>query len=83
MSVGLVIQHTMRMRRIVLSSVVCPAAPFYFSHYLTNGRIFEKKLIEHKMCVLIVSKQTLAEIFLILRIIHRYSCRILMKLEFS
>jgi hypothetical protein len=66
----------MRMRRIVLSSVVCPVVPL-FSHYPINGRIFEKKLTERKMCVLIVSKQTLAEIFIILRIINRYSCHIL------
>lgn len=26
-----------------------------FSHYLTNGKIFDKKVTEHKMCVLIES----------------------------
>jgi hypothetical protein len=35
-------QHTKCMNRIVLSSVACPAAP-YFSYYLINGTIFEKK----------------------------------------
>ena len=28
-SVALVIQHAMRMRRIILSSVVCPAVPYF------------------------------------------------------
>jgi len=35
---------------------LCPA-PLYniFPHYLINGTIFEKKVTEHKMCVLIFS----------------------------
>ena len=47
--VALVIQHTMRMRRIVLPW----SAPLYdiFPHYLINGMIFEGKL-PNKMCVL-------------------------------
>jgi len=44
---------------------------------------FSKRNLLNIKCVLIVSKQTLAEIFIILRIIHRYTCHILMKLEFS
>jgi len=28
---------------------------FFFPHYLTNGRIFRRKVTEHKMCVLIFS----------------------------
>jgi hypothetical protein len=46
--VTLVIQHAMRMRHIVMCLVrlhsICP-------HYLTNGTIFEKKGLEHKICV--------------------------------
>jgi hypothetical protein len=38
-SVALVIQHAKRMRRIILSSVACPALP-NFSTYLINGTIF-------------------------------------------
>jgi hypothetical protein len=55
MSVVLIIQHAMRMCSIILSSVACLALP-YFPHYLINGTIFgKKKVIEHKMCVLIFS----------------------------
>jgi hypothetical protein len=39
-SVGLVIQHIMRMRCIILLSVVCLAVQFH-PHYLLNGMIFE------------------------------------------
>ena len=41
-----------------------------FRHYLTGGTIFEKKVIEHKMCILILST-TLFKTFLILRRIQR------------
>jgi hypothetical protein len=41
-----------------------------FRHYLINGTIFGKKVIEHKMCVMIVI-QIVFETFLILRRIHR------------
>jgi hypothetical protein len=41
-SLALVIQHAMRMRRIILSSVACPAVP-HFPHYLIKGTIFEEK----------------------------------------
>jgi hypothetical protein len=40
---ALVIQHAVRMRRIVLSSVTYPAVHF-FLYYLINGTIFEKKI---------------------------------------
>ena len=38
----------------MLSSVACPALQ-YFPHYLINGTILEKKVTEHKMCLLIFS----------------------------
>jgi len=41
-----------------------------FSHYLINGTIFEKKIIEHKMRAFAV--QRLSETFLILSRIKRY-----------
>jgi len=48
--VALVIQHAMHIRRIMLSSVDCPALQYFFPHYLINGKIFEKKLLKTK-CV--------------------------------
>ena len=41
-SVALVIQHAMRMHRVILSSVACLGLP-YFPKYLINKTIFEKK----------------------------------------
>ena len=49
--VALGIQHSKRMRHVILSSVACLSLPHIFSHYLTNGTIFEKKnIIEHNVC---------------------------------
>ena len=56
------------MRRILLSSVPC--LHNILPHYLMKGTIFEKRIIEHKLCVLI-SYTTLYKIFLILRRIQR------------
>ena len=46
-SVGLIIQHAERMRRLRLASVACLAVP-YFSTYPKNLTIFEKMFFNIK-----------------------------------
>ena len=62
MFVALAIQHAMRMRRIILSSVACPDV-LIFPHFLINGRMCEKKI----QCVFLFSPQLLSETFLYLK----------------
>ena len=52
--VALFIQHATRMRHIV-TSFVAPRSPLYFSTLSHKRCDFRKKVIEHKMCVLIFS----------------------------
>jgi hypothetical protein len=52
--VALLIQHATRMRHVV-TSFVTPLAPPCFSTLTNNLHDFRKKVIEHKMCVLILS----------------------------
>jgi len=51
--VDLVIQHAIRMRHIVICGL--SASTIFFSHHVTNSIIFVKKIIEHKICLLIFS----------------------------
>ena len=54
--VALVIQHAERMRRIVLSSVACPAVPYFPALCLSHKRyFFRKKVTEHNMYIMIFS----------------------------
>jgi hypothetical protein len=52
-SVALVIQHAKRMRRIILSSEACVAAPCFST--LSHKQRFLEKVTEHKVCVLSLS----------------------------
>jgi len=64
MPVALFIQHSKRMRRIIVSSVPSVTLP-YFATLSYKRHDFRKKVIKHKLCVLIFSTN-LAETFLIL-----------------
>jgi hypothetical protein len=48
-SVALVIQHAMRMRRIILSSASCPAVS-YFSTFYDKRQNFQKNVFEQNLC---------------------------------
>ena len=61
--VALGFHHAMRMRYIVICGL--PSCTIFFSHYLINGKIFEKKNLNVK-CVLFFSAN-LSEQFLVLR----------------
>ena len=56
--VALIIQHSKRMRRIVLSSVACPDLPYFttLSHKPYDYR--KKKVMEHTKCDLLVIMST-------------------------
>jgi hypothetical protein len=69
-SVALVMQHAKLMRRIILSSVACPALP-YFSTLSHKRHDFQKRKLLNIKCVLSFSK-ILCEILLILEIIQQY-----------
>jgi hypothetical protein len=56
LSVALVIQHAISMRRVILSSVACSVL-LHFPHYLTNGTTFGEKNVMNIKFVLWFSLQ--------------------------
>jgi hypothetical protein len=46
-------QHEMRMHHIVICGL--PRSTIFFLHFLIKDKILEKKITEHKVCVLIFS----------------------------
>ena len=92
-SVALVILNAQRIRRIILSSVACPALP-YFSTLSHKRQDFRKKVTEHKMCsffstilsgkFLIISKteqDSTINVYMSSCTVH--ACQNLIKIEFS
>jgi hypothetical protein len=84
----------MLMRQIVVCGL--PGSTVFFSHYLTNGKIFEKRFIEPNIFVSVVStnlsgtfllfreiERDMINMFIVLHRRTRFYCQILMKLEFS
>jgi len=96
-SVAFGIQHAMRMRRILLPSLACPALLCFFPRYLINVTIFEKKWLITKWFVFIFSTPLAWSIsrseknwarydrkcVIVFMCSTRYSRQIFMKLEFS
>jgi len=94
-SVALGIQHVMRMRRIIFLFVACLDLPHFSTlrHKRHHFRGKKKQVIENKKCILIFSttcpyfKKNFVKFYhkyteVFMQSTH-YSCRTLMKLEFS
>ena len=87
--VTVIIRRAKRMRHIILSSGACLSVLYFFPH-LIKGKIFEKKKF-WTWNMFRFPLQLLSKTFFILRRIqrdiiinvHKYSCQILMKLEYS
>jgi len=50
-SVAFVIQPAMRMRAVLYCHLRLSGSAVLFPHYVINGKVFRKKVIEHKMCL--------------------------------
>jgi hypothetical protein len=73
--VALGIQYAMRMHHIfhLWPAPLCSMFP----HYLANGTIFEKKIAEHKMCVLVLSTNFVRHISHSKKIWERYDQKLI------
>jgi hypothetical protein len=77
---ALVIWHAKRMHLTILSSVACLVAP-YLSTLSYEWHDFQKKVIEHKMCVFIFFTNFAGNISHFMKDSVRY-CPVLMKFNF-
>jgi hypothetical protein len=69
MSVAVLNQHAKRTCRIILSSLICPAVPF-FPHYFINDTTFEKNLMPEAFPIIRKSERDI-----IINVLT-YSCKV-------
>jgi len=81
-SVALIIQHTMRMRRDILSCMACLVLLYFFQIISQTSRFSGKNVMEHKMRVLILYTNFLWTFLILWRIqrditinVSRCSCK--------
>jgi len=63
-----------------MSSMACPAVQYFFPHYLINGTIFDRNLLNMK-CVFRFSLQLLSEPFFVLEEMSEISSKVYISLH--
>jgi hypothetical protein len=66
--VALGIQHATRMPRVILPPVACPSLPYISTLSHKRRHFRQKKVIGHKMCVLIFSTNIVSNTYILRRI---------------